>query len=151
MSTASGFGAITTLCGGGRYNGLVEDIGGPDVPGIGFALSIERLLLALEAEGVGLETNDTLDMYVVVMGEAAKMKAAHLVKEFRANGISADTDYTDRKMKAQMKTADRQGAKYVIVLGDTELEEQAVNVKEMETGNQEKVAFSDLVNYVLQK
>ena len=90
-------------------------------------------------------------MYVVVMGDAAKTKAIELIKEFRANGISADTDYTDRKMKAQMKTADRQSAKYVIVLGDSELEEQAVNVKEMETGNQEKVAFSDLVNYVLQK
>lgn len=151
MSTASGFGAITTLCGGGRYNGLVEDIGGPDAPGIGFALSIERLLLALEAEGVALEEQDQLDMYVVVMGEAAKAKAVELVSEFRANGISADMDYADRKMKAQMKTADRQGAKYVIVLGETELEEQAVNVKEMETGNQEKVAFTELVNFVLQK
>lgn len=151
MSTASGFGAITTLCGGGRYNGLVEDIGGPDAPGIGFALSIERLLLALEAEGVALEELDQLDMYVVVMGEAAKAKAVELVSEFRANGISADMDYADRKMKAQMKTADRQGAKYVIVLGETELEEQAVNVKEMETGNQEKVAFTELVNFVLQK
>lgn len=151
MSTASGFGAITTLCGGGRYNGLVEDIGGPDAPGIGFALSIERLLLALEAEGVALEENDQLDMYVVVMGEAAKAKAVELVSAFRAGGISADMDYADRKMKAQMKTADRQGAKYVIVLGETELEEQAVNVKEMETGNQEKVAFTELVNFVLQK
>ena len=151
MSTASGFGAITTLCGGGRYNGLVEDIGGPDAPGIGFALSIERLLLALEAEGVALEENDQLDMYVVVMGEAAKAKAVELVSAFRAGGISADMDYADRKMKAQMKTADRQGAKYVIVLGETELEEQAVNVKEMETGNHEKVAFTELVNFVLQK
>lgn len=151
MSTASGFGAITTLCGGGRYNGLVEDIGGPDAPGIGFALSIERLLLALEAEGVALEDNDQLDMYVVVMGEAAKAKAVELVSAFRAGGVSADMDYAERKMKAQMKTADRQGAKYVIVLGETELEEQAVNVKEMETGNQEKVAFTELVNFVLQK
>ncbi|MGM9950993.1 MAG: histidine--tRNA ligase [Lysinibacillus sp.] len=151
MSTASGFGAITTLCGGGRYNGLVEDVGGPDAPGIGFALSIERLLLALEAEDVALDSNDQLDMYVVVMGEAAKVKAVELVSAFRANGISADMDYANRKMKAQMKTADRQGAKYVIVLGDTELEEQAVNVKEMETGNQEKVAFAELVNFVLQK
>ncbi|MFF5996885.1 histidine--tRNA ligase [Lysinibacillus sp. KU-BSD001] len=148
MSTASGFGAITTLCGGGRYNGLVEDIGGPDVPGIGFALSIERLLLALEAEGVALETNEALDMYVVVMGDEAKVKAIELVSQFRANGISADMEYADRKMKAQMKTADRQGAKYVIVLGDAELEEQAVNVKEMATGNQEKVAFNELVTYL---
>lgn len=150
MSTSSGFGAITTLCGGGRYNGLVEDIGGPDMPGIGFAMSIERLLLALEAEGVSLEVNDALDMYVVAMGEEAKLKAVELVSSFRAKGISADMDYIDRKMKAQMKAADRQQAKFVIVLGETELAEAAVNVKEMTTGNQEKLAFHDLVNYVLE-
>ena len=150
MSTSSGFGAITTLCGGGRYNGLVEDIGGPDMPGIGFAMSIERLLLALEAEGISLEVNDGLDMYVVAMGEEAKLKAVELVSSFRAKGISADMDYIDRKMKAQMKAADRQQAKFVIVLGETELAEAAVNVKEMTTGNQEKLAFHDLVNYVLE-
>lgn len=150
MSTASGFGAITTLCGGGRYNGLVEDIGGPDMPGIGFALSIERLLLALEAEGVSLNIQDGLDIFVVAMGDEAKVKAVELLSSFRAKGISADMDYIDRKMKAQMKAADRQGAKFVIVLGETELEEAAVNVKEMETGNQEKVAFHDLVNYLLE-
>ena len=69
MSTADGFGAITTLCGGGRYNGLVEEIGGPDAPGIGFAMSIERLLLALEAEGKSFDEESTLDVYVVAMGE----------------------------------------------------------------------------------
>ncbi|MFJ8237327.1 histidine--tRNA ligase [Ureibacillus sp. NPDC094379] len=148
MSTSKGFGAITTLCGGGRYNGLVEDIGGPDVPGIGFAMSIERLLLALEAEGVELDVEDGLDVYVIAMGEAAKQKAVELLSSFRTKGISADMDYIDRKMKAQMKSADRLGAKYVIVIGDTELEESAVNVKEMESGNQEKVAFHDLVNYL---
>ncbi len=150
MSTASGFGAITTLCGGGRYNGLVEDIGGPDMPGIGFALSIERLLLALEAEKVSLDIQDGLDIFVVAMGDEAKGKAVELLSSFRAKGISADMDYIDRKMKAQMKAADRQGAKFVIVLGETELEEAAVNVKEMETGNQEKVPFHDLVNYLLE-
>ena len=148
MITGDGFGSITTLCGGGRYNGLVEDIGGPESPGIGFALSIERLLLALEAKNIELPVENTLDIYVVAMGEAAKLKTVELVHTFRNNGISADMDYTDRKMKAQMKTADRQGAKFVIVLGDSELEEQAVNVKEMATGNQQKVAFSELVNYL---
>jgi len=150
MSTSDGFGAITTLCGGGRYNGLVEDIGGPDVPGIGFAMSIERLLLALEAEGVELEVEDSLDIYLVAMGDEAKLKSAELISSFRAKGISADMDYVDRKMKAQMKSADRLGAKFVLVIGDSELEENAVNVKEMETGNQEKVPFSELVNYLLQ-
>lgn len=150
MSTSSGFGSITTLCGGGRYNGLVEEVGGPDMPGIGFALSIERLLLALEAEGVTLEIQDGLDMYVVAMGEEAKAKAVELVSSFRAKGISADMDYLDRKMKAQMKAADRANTKFVIVLGETELEEQAVNVKKMETGDQTKVEFGHLVQYVLE-
>ena len=150
MSTASGFGAITTLCGGGRYNGLVQDIGGPEVPGIGFALSIERLLLALEAEGIELEVNDSLDIYVVAIGDEAKKKSVELLSSFRAKGISADMDYVDRKMKAQMKSADRLGAKYVIVIGDSELEEAAVNIKQMESGNQEKIQFVELVNYLLE-
>lgn len=150
MSTASGFGAITTLCGGGRYNGLVQDIGGPDVPGIGFALSIERLLLALEAEGIELEVEDSLDIYVVAIGDEAKLKSVELLSSFRAKGISAEMDYVDRKMKAQMKSADRLGAKYVIVIGESELEEAAVNIKHMQTGNQEKVQFVDLVNFLLE-
>lgn len=150
MITGDGFGSITTLCGGGRYNGLVEDIGGPESPGIGFAMSIERLLLALEAKGIELETEDTLDLYVVTMGDAAKLKAVELVSSFRAKGISAEIDYADRKMKAQMKAADRANAKFVIVLGETELEEQVVNVKTMETGDQVKVEFGHLVQYILE-
>ena len=151
MITGDGFGSITTLCGGGRYNGLVEDIGGPESPGIGFAMSIERLLLALEAKGIELDVENKLDMYVVAMNEEAKLKAVELVAKFRKAGITAEMDYLNRKMKAQMKAADRQGAKFVIVLGESELEEQAVNVKEMETGNQEKVPFADLVTYVQSK
>ncbi|MEG0470942.1 MAG: histidine--tRNA ligase [Solibacillus sp.] len=150
MITGDGFGSITTLCGGGRYNGLVEDIGGPESPGIGFAMSIERLLLALEAKGIELETEDALDMYVVVMGDEAKLKAVELLSSFRAKGISADIDYADRKMKAQMKAADRANAKFVIVLGESEIEEQAVNVKAMATGEQQKIEFGHLVQYVLE-
>ncbi|MEK4426241.1 histidine--tRNA ligase [Solibacillus sp. FSL K6-1523] len=150
MITGDGFGSITTLCGGGRYNGLVEDIGGPESPGIGFAMSIERLLLALEAKGIELETEDALDMYIVAMGDEAKLKAVELLSSFRAKGISADIDYADRKMKAQMKAADRANAKFVIVLGESEIEEQAVNVKAMATGEQQKVEFGHLVQYVLE-
>ena len=151
MSTASGFGAITTLCGGGRYNGLVQEIGGPDVPGIGFALSIERLLLALEAEGVELDTASGLDVYIIAMGDGAKQKAVELTSTFRAKGLATEMDYLDRKMKAQMKSADRLGAKYTIVLGETELEEQSAAVKHMESGEQHKVVFSELVNYLSQQ
>ena len=149
MITGDGFGSITTLCGGGRYNGLVEDIGGPESPGIGFAMSIERLLLALEAKGIELETENKLDMYVVAMNDEAKVKSVELVAKFRKAGITAEMDYLNRKMKAQMKAADRNQAKFVIVLGESELEEHAVNVKVMETGEQHKTAFSDLVDFVL--
>ena len=151
MSTAEGFGAITTLCGGGRYNGLVEEIGGPDVPGIGFALSIERLLLALEAEGVELELDDALDVYVIALGDEAKLKAVEFISSFRLKGISADMDYLMRKMKAQMKSADRLQAKFVVIIGETELEEGVVVVKQMETGNQEKVQINEIVNYLKQQ
>ena len=149
MITGEGFGSITTLCGGGRYNGLVEDIGGPESPGIGFAMSIERLLLALEVKGIEIATENQLDMYVVAMNEEAKAKAVELVAQFRKAGITAEMDYLERKMKAQMKAADRQNAQFVIVLGESELEEQAVNVKTMATGEQQKTAFADLVSYVL--
>ncbi|MFJ8262278.1 histidine--tRNA ligase [Rummeliibacillus sp. NPDC094406] len=148
MSTAEGLGAITTLCGGGRYNGLVEEIGGPESPGIGFAMSIERLLLALEAEGKELDTENQLDMYIVAMDDEAKLKAVELASSFRAKGISTEIDYSNRKMKAQMKSADRQKATWVIVLGESELAEQQANVKHMATGNQEMVPFHDLVNYL---
>jgi histidyl-tRNA synthetase len=150
MITGDGFGSITTLCGGGRYNGLVEDIGGPESPGIGFAMSIERLLLALEAKGIELETEDQLDLYIVAMDDSAKLKAVELLSSFRAKGVTADIDYAGRKMKAQMKAADRASAKFVIVLGENEINEQAVNVKNMTSGEQEKIAFGDLVQYVVE-
>lgn len=151
MSTASGFGAITTLCGGGRYNGLTKEIGGPDAAGIGFAMSIERLLLALEAEGKSLDLHNALDVYIVAMDEAAKVKAVELASTFRTKGIAAEIDYAQRKMKAQMKAADRLQAKFVLILGETELQQQVAAVKEMATGEQQAVAFSDLVTYLQDK
>ncbi|GGG27289.1 histidine--tRNA ligase [Lysinibacillus alkalisoli] len=148
MSTASGFGAITTLCGGGRYDGLTSELGGPDAPGIGFALSIERLLLALEAEQKTLDLNNQLDVYIIAMDAAAKVKAVELTSTFRTKDIATEIDYVNRKMKAQMKAADRQHAKFVIILGETELQEQAATVKNMTTGEQQKVIFSELVTYL---
>ena len=102
MSTSEGFGAITTLCGGGRYNGLAEEIGGPSAPGIGFAMSIERLLLAMEAEGKSFVDEPNLDVYVITLGEEAKHPGFKLLSELRVSDISSDMDYMDRKRKGQM-------------------------------------------------
>ncbi|KYG36182.1 histidine--tRNA ligase [Priestia endophytica] len=151
MSEAEGFGAITTLCGGGRYNGLSEQIGGPEAPGIGFALSIERLLAALEAESVELPIEQGIDCYVVTLGDKAKDKSVSIVNDLRLSGIAAEKDYQDKKVKAQFKAADRLSAKYVAVLGDDELEQNVINVKNMETGEQEEISLSSFVSYVKEK
>ncbi|WP_404337481.1 histidine--tRNA ligase [Planococcus rifietoensis] len=151
MSEAEGFGAITTLAGGGRYNGLVEDLGGPESPGIGFAMSIERLLLALEMEKVKIGQDQSLDAYVIAMDAASKKKAVSIVSDLRANGISADMDFTDRKMKAQMKSADRKKARFVIVIGESELESGKAAVKEMATRDQQEVPFGELAENIQKK
>src|SRR5690606_34167158 len=150
MSDAEGFGAITTLCGGGRYNGLVEDLGGPESPGIGFAMSIERLLLALEMEKVEIGQSSDLEVYVVAMDESTKKKAFTVVRDLRDNGISADMDFNGRKVKAQMKSADRKRAAYVVVIGETELESGRVALKAMATGEQQELAFEELAGAILQ-
>ena len=148
MSEAEGFGAITTLSGGGRFNGLVEELDGPSTPGIGFALSVERLLLALEAEGIDLPIEEGLDCYLVTLGDATKTKAVELLKDLRSAGIKADQDYLDKKMKAQFKAADRENAKYVLVIGEQELENGVVNIRDMATGEQEAVAFDQIIKYL---
>ncbi|MCG3085947.1 histidine--tRNA ligase [Anoxybacillus sp. LAT_35] len=148
MSEAEGFGAITTLCGGGRYNGLVQEIGGPETPGIGFALSIERLLAALEAEGISLPISEGIDCYVVALGEQAKEEAVALVAALRKEGISAEKDYQDRKVKAQLKAADRLHATYVAILGEDELQKGVINVKHMATGEQQEVPLDTFVSHM---
>ncbi|GGH85753.1 histidyl-tRNA synthetase [Pullulanibacillus pueri] len=142
------FGAITTLCGGGRYGGLVSELGGPEVSGIGFALSYERLLLALNAEQVQPEIENPLDCFIVAIGEAAEKKATELLYLLRQQGITADKDYMKRKTKGQFKQADRFGATTVAVLGDEELEKAIINVKNMETGEQQEVAINEFPQYV---
>lgn len=151
MSEAEGFGAITTLCGGGRYNGLVQEIGGPETPGIGFAFSIERLIAALEAEKVELPIQQGVDCYIVAMGEEAKAYGVRLLHQLREAGISSEKDYLDRKVKAQFKSADRHQAKYVAVIGENELQENKVNVKDMATGEQEEVAIDSFVYHIKSK
>ncbi|KUP05826.1 histidyl-tRNA synthetase [Bacillus coahuilensis p1.1.43] len=151
MSDAEGFGAITTLCGGGRYNGLVEEIGGPSTPGIGFALSIERLLAAVDAEEVELPVESKVDCYVVALGDQAKDYSVKIVSDLRKAGLSAERDYLDRKLKAQFKAADRVQARYVAVLGEEELSSGTINLKDMESGEQESIKISKLVEAIQER
>ncbi|MET3699991.1 histidyl-tRNA synthetase [Bacillus oleivorans] len=148
MSNAEGFGAITTLCGGGRYNGLVEDLGGPETSGIGFAFSIERLLAAIEAEGLDIEFTKPLDCYFIVLGEKAKEKVVKVLQDIRLNGISAEMDYLNRKMKAQMKAANRLQAKQVVIVGDEELDRGVAVLKNMESGEQKEVEWNKLFDEI---
>ncbi|TGA99515.1 histidine--tRNA ligase [Sporolactobacillus shoreae] len=144
-------GAITTLTGGGRYNGLVSELGGPETPGVGFALSIERLLLALEVENISLQSEGALDCFISSIGDEAGKKASVILYELRQAGLRADKDYMDRKVKAQFKQADRDHAKFVIVIGDEELEQQKAVLKNMADGTQEQVAFVSLADFIKSK
>lgn len=141
-------GAITTLCGGGRYNGLLELLDGPSETGIGFALSIERLLLALEEEGIEFPQTQHIDLFVATMGEKADDFAVTLLNRLRHAGISVDKDYLSRKLKGQMKQADRLNATYTIVIGDQELEAGEVAVKHMATGESQTMKFEEIESYI---
>lgn len=151
MSEAEGFGAITTLAGGGRYNGLAEELGGPATPGIGFGMGIERLLMALDAENITIPLDDQLDCFLISVGDETKKEAVRLVHELRQNGIQVDQDYQGRKIKAQFKAADRYKAKYVLILGEDELQKQVINVKEMSSGEQSEIELGNLVTTLQDK
>lgn len=143
-----GIGAVSTICGGGRYNGLVEQVGGHDMPGIGFAMSIERVLLALKTQGIELPIQQGVDCFVIGMGDEAENKAFQLLDLLRAGGLSADKDFMGRKMKAQLKAADRLQAKAVVIIGEDELAREAAMVKNMASGEQQEVPFDKLVAHV---
>lgn len=144
MSEAEGFGAITTLLGGGRYNGLAEQLGGPSTPGIGFGMGLERLQLALEAEKITLPIKKELDVFFVTIGDVQK-EAVQLIQQLRNNGLRVDKDYQERKIKAQFKAADRLQANFVVILGEEEFEKKVVIVRSMETGEQIEVPIDQLV------
>ncbi|KRL99442.1 histidine--tRNA ligase [Liquorilactobacillus satsumensis] len=140
MSNSKAFGGKwTTVCAGGRYNGLVEQLGGPETPGIGFGLGVERLLLILEAEGIQLPLNNELDVYVVGIGAATNVETLKLVQSLRTAGFNAERDYLKRKPKGQFKAASRLGAHFTLTLGEEELAQKEVNLKEMESGKEIKV------------
>ena len=137
-------GAQGTVCGGGRYDGLIEELGGPHVPSLGFGLGTGRLLMLLEAQGIELPKPSGCDIYIAPMGENASYEASAIVADLRAGGISAQTDVVGRSLKAQMKFADKIGAKYTMVLGDDEIASGKAKVKNMDSGEATEVELADL-------
>ena len=133
-----------TICAGGRYDSLVEYFGGPETAGFGFGLGLERLLLVLDKQGIELPVEESLDVYIVVLGSGANGKALELVQAIRYQGFKAERDYLGRKIKAQFKSADTFKAKTVITLGESEVESGQVNVKNNSTREEVTVSFEEL-------
>lgn len=136
-------GAQGTVCGGGRYDGLIEELGGNHLPSLGFAMGIERLLMVMEKQGIEIPNFDECSLYIATMGEKAQEKAFGLLKELRECGETAETDVVGRGLRAQMKYADKIGAKYTIVIGDNELDEGYAEAKNMKTGNKVKLPLDE--------
>lgn len=145
---STNIGSQGTVCGGGRYDGLIELLGGPKTPSIGFAMGIERLLLLMENTGVSFPDEANCDIYIGSIGTKASIKAAGLVNSLRAEGFKAESDLCGRSVKAQMKYADKIGAKLSCILGDSELENGKVSVKNMSDGKAEEVELDELIEYI---
>lgn len=139
-------GAQSAVAGGGRYDGLIEEMGGNPTPAVGFATGLERVLLALEKQGLLPDKNRSVDVYVVALGEAAQEEAFKLVMDLRDAGFSAAVDYAGRSMKAQMKQANKLGAKFAAIMGDDELSEGVVMLRDMAGSEQEKVPVNELIS-----
>ncbi len=137
-------GAQSTVCGGGRYDGLIETMGGNPTPGLGFGMGLERLLLVMEAQKIEIPKPSACQLYLGSMGEAASLKALELVTMLRRDGYYAECDTMNRSVKAQMKYANKIGAKLSAILGDSELESGKLNLKDMVTGETMEVSFDAL-------
>ena len=144
---SNNIGAQGTVCGGGRYNNLVEQVGGKPTPAVGFGMGLERLILTLEALNLPVGEPEVPDVYLIAMGDKAQDEILVLANKLRANGVSAEVDLLDRSFKAQMKYADKVAAKYLVVIGDDELQKGVVNVKEMQSGKESQVELKELVGF----
>ena len=145
--TSDALGAQDAICGGGRYNDLVKELGGQDVPAIGWASGIERLLLVVEALKPA-PTGNSLDLFLIVQGDDLRVKAPSLINDWRQAGLVCDMDTLRRSMKAQMREANRQGAAFVAILGEEEFAQNAVQLKNFESGEQTTVTFERVVETI---
>ena len=144
---STSIGAQGTVCGGGRYDGLIESLGGKPTSAVGYAAGIERLLMVMEQTGVEIPSAPVPTVYIAGMDADCRKKAFALAAELRMSGVNAEVDLMERSVKAQFKYADKIGAKYVAVIGGNELAEGKANVKCMANGESESVAFADMVAY----
>lgn len=135
-----------TICGGGRYDGLVEVCGGQPAPGIGFGLGIERLLMEMESQGIQISEPSGMELYVAAIGDRASGFAQQLVFKLRSQGVGAESDLMGRSLKAQMKYADKMGFSYIVVMGDNEIESGKAVLKNMKTGEQKDVSLDTIVD-----
>ena len=145
---SSAIGAQGTVCAGGRYDGLIAQLGGPSTPAVGFAAGLERLLLLMENTGAEFPAAPVPDIYVAGMDGASRAKAFALAAGLREEGVAAECDLMGRSVKAQLKYADKTGARYVAVIGESELAEGAVNLKKMSDGSATKLAFGEICNFI---
>ncbi len=143
-------GSQDAVCGGGRYDRLVAELGGPDVPGVGFAAGMERLMAIMEKKGLHLGDVPAPDVYLVALGDAAVHKAVlPLAQTLRRAGFRCELDLAERSMKAQLRDANRQQARFAVIVGEDELAKKHAQVKDLSRGAQEKVAFDDLPDFLL--
>ena len=143
-----GFGSQNVLGGGGRYNGLVKELGGDEIPAVGFAMGLGRLMLAIEKENIVLPIEDGVDLFVMYVSETEKEYATTLVQELRMSGFSVETDYMNRSLKAQFKQADRLKSKFLIILNDEDLKENRIQIKNNKTKKEEKVELDYILYYL---
>ena len=141
-------GAKSTVCGGGRYDGLVKEIGGPPAPGMGFGLGMERLMMVIEAAGIAMPDKKACDVYVCTIGDTASVKGFSITEELRSAGFVAESDHMGRSVKAQLKYADKIGAKKVVIIGDDEISKGAAVVRDMDKSEEYNVPFSELKEFI---
>lgn len=142
-------GAQGTVCGGGRYDHLIEELGGPPIPGVGFGLGIERLLMLMDACGAQFPADNSVDVFIAVMGERAKAFGLKLCRELRQSGVAAEMDTLARNIKGQFKYADRLNAKYTLVIGENELDKGVVSLKDMSMSQQREIKIEDIFEEIV--
>lgn len=142
-------GSQSTVCGGGRYDGLINELGGPDISGVGFGLGIERLLLTLESLNLSPWQEEGLDVFIATLGEKASLEATKILHILRKNDISCDKDYLERSIKAQFKLANKRNSRFTIVIGENEIIENKVILKDMKNSTQTEIGIENIVDEVI--
>ena len=142
---AKSLGAQNAVCGGGRYDDLVEEMGGKATPAIGFAIGLDRLIMVMEDQKIAVSEAERLKVYIIALGEAAKTRGYEVLRGLRDMGIKSDMDYQGRGLNSQLKTADRLGAQFAIIIGDDELKNDLVVIRAMDHKTQEKVKFEEIL------